>query len=236
MPEGSNKYYSQAGFTLIEILMAMFILGLIMTTIYASFTGALRNINAAEDTTENYQKARVSFERIIEDLESAFMPHDLPGELSDQLPPRLSGFIGSDTEVNGKNGHNLRFSSEAHVSFERSAGPERTVITYYVKESEDEDSLILLRSDTPEFETQPEEEKGFMLCDGLLSVDFFYQDINGETHEQWDSTDETMNRGRLPAMVSITLEFRRSGGEEYPERFTTSVALPMAKGAYDEAS
>jgi general secretion pathway protein J len=236
MLEESNKFSFQTGFTLIEILMAMFILGLIMTTIFTSYTGSLRNINAAEDTMENYQKARSAFERIIEDLESAYIFSDSSDSMSDEEDLTFMGFIGRDTEINGKTGVYLRFVSEAHVSFEPDTGPRRTTITYYVEESDNGESLILLRADAPKFKITHEGEKGFILCDNLHLVNFVYQDINGEIHDNWNSTDETMNKGRMPVMVSIILEFRCKDGLEHTDKFSTSIALPMAKDDFNEAS
>lgn len=236
MREESKRRCFQTGFTLLEILVAMFILGLIMTTVYTSYTGTLRNINAAEETTNNSQKARVALERIVEDLESAFLPADPHDPVNNEEVPRLSGFIGMDKQINGKDCDDLTFSSGAHVSFDRHTGPARTVITYRMEESGNDDGLIFIRSDTPEFQGRPEGEKGFILCDGLHSINFAYKDMNGESFDRWDSTDKTMNRGRLPAMVSITLEFMGGDGTEDHDRFTTSVAIPTAKGGSNDAS
>jgi hypothetical protein len=105
-----------------------------------------------------------------------------------------------------------------------------------VEELENGESLILLRSDIPEFDTRHGEKRGFILSDNLYSVNFVYKDMDGEIHESWDSTDETMNKDRMPVMVSITLEFKSKDGSENPDRFTTSVALPMAKVNFNEAS
>lgn len=236
MSGGSNRLSFQTGFTLLEILMAMFIVGLIMTTVYTSYTGALRNINAAENAMDNYQKARVTFERIIEDLELAYLIPDLSVSMTNEEYPGFRGFIGRDMEINGKAGDNLRFNSEAHIFFGPNKGPVGTTITYYVEESDDGEDLILFRSETLEFEKLFGEQKGFVLCDDLHSIDFVYTDINGKIYDNWDSTDETVNKNRMPVMVSITLEFRHRDGSEYPDRFTTSVSLPMAKGDDNEAS
>ena len=229
-------FLSQAGFTLLEILIAIFIFSVIMTTVYTSYTGALSNINATEETTDNYHKARVTFERIIEDLESAFIPRDSTDPISGESVFKLPGFIGEDIELNGRDRDSIRFSSEAHISFESYEGPVRAAIAYYVEESNKDESLILLRSDISEFSKQSEGEQGYILCDNLHSINFTYKDSSGEEYDYWDSTNKTFNKGRMPAMVSITLEFQHAGKSKYYDRFTTSVALSQAKGNHYENS
>ena len=62
------------GFTLLEILIAVVILVIVLSTVFASFTGTLRLVSETESQAEVYQMARIALERILEDLESANVP------------------------------------------------------------------------------------------------------------------------------------------------------------------
>ena len=66
-------------------------------------------------------------------------------------------------------------------------------------------------------------------------MNFTYYTDEGEEYESWDSTkDEFM--GRVPAMVSILLEFVNRSNPEAPFKFKTGVALPMARNRYGKTS
>ena len=58
------------GFTLIEILIAVFILGIVLSTVYASYTGTFRIIRATETDAELYGMARTVLERMTRDIEA----------------------------------------------------------------------------------------------------------------------------------------------------------------------
>ena len=57
------------GFTLFEILIAIFLFTVVLTTIYASYTGTLRVVDTTESQADVYRMARIALERILEDLE-----------------------------------------------------------------------------------------------------------------------------------------------------------------------
>ncbi len=61
---------SRKGFTLLEILIAMFIFGVVLTTIFTSYTGTFRIIDETESQTDIYAMARTVMIRMQEDLES----------------------------------------------------------------------------------------------------------------------------------------------------------------------
>jgi len=58
------------GFTLIEILIAIFILGLVLATVYASYSGILKTSHQMEEEGNIYKMARTSMDRMIKDLSS----------------------------------------------------------------------------------------------------------------------------------------------------------------------
>ncbi|MEJ2268982.1 MAG: hypothetical protein P8Y04_04310 [Desulfobulbaceae bacterium] len=84
----------------------------------------------------------------------------------------------------------------------------------------------MLRSEHPEFIDETETKQGLTLSDGLQAINFTYFDNDGMVHKSWDSDSEEFN-GRLPRMVSISLEFLNQGNPDAPFKVMTSVALPI---------
>ena len=65
-----KKNITHNGFTLVEILIAIFILGLVMSTVYVSYSGILKTSHQMEKESNIYKMARTSMDRMIKDLSS----------------------------------------------------------------------------------------------------------------------------------------------------------------------
>jgi len=224
---------SQKGFTLLEILIAMFIFAVVLTTIFSSYTGTFRIIDETESQADIYAMARTVMIRMQEDLESVHFNETGASE-SEESSIRSTTFLGENKEIKGRDAGTLRFLSRAHLIFdEEDENPGVAEISYYVSENEAEESLSLYRSDRPELE-EPQEEGtgGLILCDGLSSISITYHDADGEMHENWDTSEDEFKH-KLPAMVSILLEFVNIRNAEKPYKFMTRVALPMAREKHE---
>lgn len=216
------------GFTLLEIMMAMLICAVVFSVIYSSYSGTIRNKEVVESEADIYMAARIALERIVEDLESAYMPVGIKDEKPEGDQHWPTAFTGEVMEIDGRRSDLLRFLSRAHVSFsddERPLGIAQ--ITYRVVRRGDGRGLDLYRSDRSPFEEgSQEEDGGILLCERLNSVRFFYYDTNGNAYEVWDSTGEE-HEGSLPARVTVVLEFLNRLEPETPIRFLTSASLPL---------
>jgi len=222
---------SPRGFTLLEILIAMFIMAIVVSIIFTSYTGTFRVIDEAESQAEIYGMARIALQRIQEDLESAYFSQEKkPSQPGDIQPCR---FEGKDRDIEGRDADTLRFFSRAHLIFDEGGVDSGTAeVSYYVKEKDGRDDLTLYRSDTPGFKEAPEEGTGgVVLCDGLWSIKFLYYDADGTVHDSWDTKKEEY-KGKLPVMVSVFLDFLNMANTEEPYKFMTGVALPMAGNTY----
>jgi len=78
---------NKAGFTLLEILVAMAILTIVLSTLYAAFTKTLAEMNQVESEGDMYQMARITLERMQEDLECSLLPKD-PGGYGNRIRNR----------------------------------------------------------------------------------------------------------------------------------------------------
>ena len=221
--------FNSPGFTLIEVLLAVFITSVVLSTIYVSYTGSLRVIKSTGKQTEIYQKARIAMDRIIEDLESIYVAVPESADTESVVDFLLAG---EKRELSGRRADTLRFISRSHISFtDEKSGHGKTAIIYDVVERSEDGPLVLTRSDRPALLVYPEENsENYVLCEGLESVIFSYGDKDGEIYDVWDPTGFELSdkplADRIPAMVSINLSFRNEQSPEQPMTFTTSVILP----------
>jgi general secretion pathway protein J len=207
------------GFTLIEILIAVFILGIVLSTVYASYTGTFRTIRATETDAELYGMARTVLERMTRDLEAVAL---WKGAFTFAARPYYLG----DREFT-----RLTFRSTAHIAFsekEETAGI--AVIEYGVEEGTEKEGYALFRSDSlhrdPEKEAAP--TGGFLLCDRVETLTYRFFDSAGKEYETWDNGDDEAQKKKAPAMVEIRLGLVNEKDREHPFPFMTRVRLPLS--------
>lgn len=212
-----------SGFTLLEVLLAVVILGVVVSMVSLSLTGSLQVVEATEKQGEIYHRARVAMKRISEDVAAAMLVNGFE-------------FIGSSDEINGHRADTLQFTSTAHLIFNpEKQQPGLGIITYRVKaEQEDQRNLILQRADSlylPGVQQADEDlgAEGFVLSDNLRSVEFDYINPDGESEDEWDSTvdqDDPDSIRSLPVAVECTLSYWLDIEEDTFLTFSTRVFLP----------
>jgi general secretion pathway protein J len=226
------------GFTLLEVLIAMFIFAIVLTTLYTAYTGTFRNIEETESQADLYQMARIVLERMTEDLESVYMAPRKKDSGEKEEVDQPTRFVGTMTEIEGRRLDTVRFASKAHIFFNAEEPYAGTAeIVYYVREnSEEEGGFTLYRSDKANFgQSEEEGTGGWILSDRLHAIRFTYYDEEGEAYDGWDSTDVTF-KDKLPSGISILLELANRTNPESPVKFMTGVTLPMSRGEYEKAS
>ncbi|MBW2707975.1 MAG: prepilin-type N-terminal cleavage/methylation domain-containing protein [Deltaproteobacteria bacterium] len=215
------------GFTLLEILLAIFMLTLVVSAVFGAFSGTFKVVNETEAQEEIYAAARVALERISEDLASVCGSHWTQGEQPQAGVTLRFLFVGEDHQVDDKSADTLRFLSSAHLSFKtgrQAEGPAE--IRYYTEYEEKTKALTLYRSDTLDYlESAENSHGGLRLCEGLKWLDFIYYDKRGNAHKTWDTTQRS-GIEPLPSRVEISVGFQNAIFPETPLQFMTGVALP----------
>ena len=220
----SSSGPKEFGFTLLEIMVAVLILGLVVSMITVSLSGSIKAIDVTMKQGELYYRAQVSMERISEDLTSALLTSDME-------------FIGGKGRESNDQSVLLSFSSMAHLVLDpENDKPGMGRISYAVQADQDHDGhLLLLRSDVLQRPTEDgkgtREVEAFILADRLRSVTFTFFDHLGEEQESWDTTvqeddEEAKAKRRLPAAVTCRLDFWINEEEEQALSLQTSVLLP----------
>lgn len=211
---------TQKGFTLVEILIAILILGTVLTTIYASYTGTFRITRDMEDGDEIYDMARSTLERVGMDL-AAIKSY---GGSFDFVLKR--GNIRGNPVISS-----LVFTSASHLDFEDTErGGEMASIRYTMEEDKENEGFILYRKDTPKNSTaDTAASEGFMLCNRLQSLSFKFYDAGGREFESWDSKSaDGPQKNKAPSTVYIEINFVNGADKNHPYRFMTKILVPAA--------
>lgn len=213
-------YRKSRGFTLIEILIAIFILGVVLTTIYAAYSGTLTTIKQLDSESRIYQMARTTLDRMNRDLSSLQRFGDVFILQSERTTIGKSEF-GS-----------LRLWSSSHLVFEPDEVPGApATIAYFVKEDKD-GGFSLWRSDIADSKpsTDAKTTGGVIICDNLQAINLKFYDEGGGEHDTWDTASQAeFQKGKPPALIQIELVLANAEDAEKPYKFKTRVFLPVRK-------
>lgn len=208
------------GFTLLEVLLAVTILAVVTAMVGFALSSTISVLEATDRQKYIYRQARVTMERMREDLAAT-------------VADPAVGFNGEDNERSGYRADSIRFGSMAGLVFSRDTVARRpAAITYTTVEDErTSGALKLLRSEIFALqESEGGEEAAFLLCDSLRSVTISYLDAEGQKNDTWGwlpEDEEGEERGRtLPVAVFIVLEFWQDEEQEAVISFRSAVWLP----------
>ncbi len=220
-----------SGFTLLEILLAIFIFSIIMTTLFGAFSMVFSSADILDENIAAHEMAKSCLIRMTDDLQSICITPDIryskPELNSEPDPYRV---VGENVSTQGRDFSKLRFTSSAHIPFGKGMPFGVAEIVYYISETE-ENRIMLRRSDRINFDT-PSETEGAdpVLCEDIRSLKFMYYDKEGTSHESWDSGTSEFNY-ETPSAIAIQLEI---GDESGSFLFKTRVNLPVYRIKFGE--
>jgi general secretion pathway protein J len=201
---------SSRGFTLVEILVAISILAILLTSVYGIFTSVSLTRERLDADSAEYHRARVVFDRLGRELRGTyFQPSD----------PDLV-FSGRSVDDDALE---LELTTTAVSPLSQTGSGIARVRYQLVEDQEATDGgLVLMRSEHPVHEQIDEGAVGMMrLVPGIEALRLrFY--ANGLWQETWD--------GRitgLPELVEIALRLRT--GEKEPAQFISAFEVPEAE-------
>lgn len=218
----SSFQIQSRGFTLLEILIAIFIFAVVAATIFGSFNAVFGNSSTVKEGMGAFEMARDCLSRMMVDLHSlhvsqlpAYAP---PDSEESQDPYRL---VGGMTFSGDTGFGRMRFASLAHLPLGKDKRAGIAEIVYYVEPSKD-GTFVLRRSDRLEPFPPPEEKGGDpILCENVKSLTFTFIDDEGEEQDRWDSESEDFAFA-TPRAIRISLVL---GTDDFPHPFEATVAL-----------
>lgn len=241
------------GFTLMELLLAVFIFGFIALTVYGVLSRAIYARTVAEERAELYALGRETLLKIADDVEGALLP--LYGDRiyfkGTAQPPSLE-FVATNRGGYGEGrvrpglviliyqlndpdprGYRTLIRGEVDLQSELEKIDEVTYgdddTRFDLNDSNDVQApteLFLPLLDCP----PGAEESGIAgACARVVGMRFrFYDDAVGDWREYWDSFEiDSLFENRIPDAVEIVLVLLDEKGGEH--EFFTVVDLPLAR-------
>ena len=216
----------QDGFTLMEILVALFIFALIAATLFGSFEGVFSRSAELDEGLYHQEMGVLALSHMQRELQEIFIhqppAYSKPEPESPESPYRI---IGDESDLGGETFGRLRFATLTQLPMDSQAiRPPRAVI-YYVDQADD-GGLILKRAlranDDQKDPFEPQTDDA-VLCEDLLELTFSFVDAEGENQSQWDSESEEQAFA-TPRAIKIELML---GTQGRTTRFGTTVTLPV---------
>ena len=210
-----TRHFSDA-FTLVEIMIAIGILGMVLTAIYSSWTAILRASKVGLDAAASVQRARIAVRTLDESLSSTecFLAHM-------QRHPEYYAFYAE----NG-NEASLSFVARLAKSFPRSGkfgDLDVRRLTFSVEPGPDSSRQLVLRQRPVLMELDKDEkEHPLVLAKNVreFQVQFYDQRLN-------DWTDEWLQTNQIPKLVLVSLKLAdNSNSRTAQEDITRIINLP----------
>jgi general secretion pathway protein J len=189
----------RAGFTLLEVVVAIGVLALIGTLTFGTVAGAIEVRDVLERRDRTTQQARIAMDRLRRDLQLAYLTKN-----TGAVNTYRTLFVGQDDAADDR----LWFASLSHLRLYKDAREcDQTEITYWTEADPNaEDARVLLRREAPRIDHEPEKDGIIQpLAYNVRSFDVRFLDSQtNEWREEWDTTGaDTPNR--LPRAARITL-------------------------------
>ena len=210
---------TENGFTLIEVLLAVFIGSIVLTVLYASFFQINKAKTRIEEELDLYHESRIIMSKITKDLATAF-----PRGLVNATTTNIEAPFFYGTYNDGRS--SLRFTSLSRTPMQDAKESDQSEISYYLEPIQDSDLFALMRRDDPTIESDTGATQ-YPLSERVVSFTLTYLakiPDNGESQgftSDWNS-NETLS---LPAAVNVNLVLRNPRGEDM--QFSTMVAIPV---------
>lgn len=208
----------ERGFTLVEVVIAVSILGMIGALTYGTFARAMTGRDRATEITEYYHRVRQAMLRMSREISMAYLSaHRDCEDKRTETMFRASGAGG---------GMRLDFNSFSHYKLRADANEsDQNELSYYVdRDPEDSKSTALLRREQARIDEEADEGGDVqVLAKGIERLEFeFYDAKEDRWDDTWDSTHSDY-RDRLPMFVTIRMKVKNPRGEE--ETFVTKTRV-----------
>ena len=198
----------QHGMTLIEILIAIAVMGLMMMMAWSTINSAGNVRTDFEAIEERNNEVRVAMTRVVHDLESAY----LSVNENTSLDNRRTMMKGKEDEVT--------FSTFSHQPMWADANESDQTVVVFTVDTDRRDkgarSLFrreLRRPSNERVESEPAEVD--VLLRGVESFELEYWDWKDKDWQpSWDTSKADTEKDRLPTRIRITIEYKNPRGDK----------------------
>lgn len=235
---------SKKGFTLLEVMVSISILGVIMMLVWQTNSQTIRAKKRIDTREDIYHQGTVSLQKISTDVSMAFLakigitstlmptPTPPPTQTVIQGEEIKTFLIGEDRGERDE----LKFTAFSHLRFFKNAKESDQCKVYYeVVTSETEGGTYnLIRHEEVWLDSSTDVKgEGLVLAENIQKFNLEYYDSRqNEWRKDWD-TEKIDWRGRLPSAVKITISFQDPDDERNTIDVSTAVLLPLSRGVIE---
>ena len=206
------------GFTLLEVLLAIFIGTIVLTVIYSSFFQIIKAKDFVESELDLYHEARVVLSKISEDLQSAY-PRGMVVKGS-KYPPS-SFFLGKKEDGEGSS---VKFTSFSRQPSANSLESDQAEISYYLQPMPESDLFYLMREENPLIGNDTSRNK-YPISERFVDFSLAYLTELDDEEGHVDEFDSIVT-GSLPRAVEVTFTLR-SPREDENVTFNSTILIPL---------
>ena len=209
---------TETGFTLIEVLLAIFIGSTVLAVLYSSFFQIMKAKDVAESELDLYHEAGVVFSKMTEDFQSAYPRGEV---FNNSLISTSSFFSGT------KDGDNSRvtLTSLSRRPAANSLDSDQAEISYYLEPVPQSDLFYLIREENPRIGTDSGAIR-YPISESLIRFNLRYMTEN-DSEESFVDEFNSDQTGSLPKVVEVTLTMRSHRGEDV--EFNTLILIPLGE-------
>jgi len=222
-----RTFQGEVGFTLVELLLALFLFALIAGVIFAAFAAVASGVEKGRQSIELYRVGRVALLRMAQEVGAAMPP-------SGAVPPPLGTFTGFQGKKNadGGTGHDrIDFLTIPYRRYsDKVPSYEFCRVAYYVADNPQGKTALFREEDcSGEEDERRERATRLELTDLAVGLVITYYDVEKD-YEEWPPNVDVQSL--LPCRVRLALTLRDA--QQYARAFITTVALPM-RGSCEDA-
>jgi general secretion pathway protein J len=211
----------EVGFTLVELLLALFLFALIAGVVFAAFAAVASGVEKGRQSIELYRVGRVALLRMAQEVGAAVQPQ----------PGSNTGFQGKK-HVDGGMGHDrIDFLTIPYRRYsDKVPSYELCHVAYYVADNLQGKTALFREEDcSGEEDERRERATRLELTDLAVGLEITYYDAEKD-YEEWPPIRD--GQSLLPCRVRLALTLRDA--QQYARAFITTVALPT-RGACEAA-
>ena len=217
----SGVLQGDAGFTLVELLLALFLFALIAGVIFAAFAAVASGVEKGRQSMELYRVGRTALLRMAQEIGAAMPPPDGSVATVGSNP----AFQGKKTSGGSGVGHDrVEFLTIPYRRYsDKVPAYELCRVAYYVADNQQGKTALFRDEDcSGEEDERHDRATRLELTDLAVGLEITYYDAE-QVHEEWPPTRN--DQSLLPCRVRLALTLRNT--QQYERVFITTVALPM---------
>ena len=218
---------------MLEVMVAIGLMGVIMTLIWSSTSQSMRSKDRTEARDAVFHSAQVALRKISDDVSAVFLsPRAIATgtgtDVTTRTVPYKTFFMGEDRGERDS----LRFTSLSHMRLVKNSKEcDQTRIAYEMVPNPDDNRLYnVVRREQPWLGDRDEVVgRSFAILEGVLSFNLeYYDERKREWVKDWN-TDAAENRDKLPVAMRVSVVFPDPDGGDRDIPFSTAVILAMWK-------